>query len=480
MQTDPATASRSLPDGAPTGTPAALQAKPDTSANERATAVFHRAPKAKMRTAVAGDGPYIIDDAGRRYLDASGGAAVSCLGHSHPAPIRAIQEQAGQLAFVHTSFFTAAPLEELAHLLVDSAPGDLSRAYFLSGGSESVEAALKLARQYYWERGEVRRDQIISRRQSYHGNTLGALGAGHNPARREPFEAILVPSINVAPCYAYRGAGPEETPVQYGERLARELEAEIERLGPERVMCFIAETVSGATLGAAEPVSGYFRLVREICDRHGILLILDEVMSGMGRTGTLHACEQEGIAPDILVIAKGLGAGYQPIGAILVSERVFQTLLTNRGFFQHGHTYTGHLTACAAALAVQKTIRDDRLLENVVARGKQLKQALHDRFDEHPYVGDIRGRGLFYGLEFVADRTTKEPFDPARRIAATLKEVALQNGLMCYPAAGTVDGFRGDHVLLAPPFIINETHIAELVDKLDKSLSSIFGAIGRH
>ncbi len=237
--------------------------------------------------------------------------------------------------------------------------------------------------------------------------------------------------------------------------------------------------MAGATLGAAEPVSGYFRRVREICDRHGILLILDEVMSGMGRTGTLHACEQEGIAPDILVVAKGLGAGYQPIGAILVSDRVFQTVTGQSGFFRHGHTYTGHLTACAAALAVQKTIRDDNLLDNVQKRGRQLKQALHDRFGDHPHVGDIRGRGLFCGLEFVSDRASKTPFDPACRIAASLKEVALQHGLMCYPSAGTMDGRRGDHVLIAPPFIVDETHIAELVDKLDAALAVVFAAAAR-
>ncbi|WP_045463503.1 aspartate aminotransferase family protein [Caballeronia cordobensis] len=455
-------------------------ASPATEGSSADTAVFHRVPKSTMRVAVAGDGAYVIDDAGKRYLDASGGAAVSCLGHSHPAPIRAIQQQAARLAFVHTAFFTGAPLEELAHLLIDSAPGDLSHAYFLSGGSESIEAALKLARQYHWERGDLGRDQIISRRQSYHGNTLGALSAGHNPARREPFEAILRPSIHVSPCYAYRGAEAGESAAQYGERLAAELEAQIQRVGADRVMCFIAETVSGATLGAAEPVDGYFRRVREICDQHGILLILDEVMSGMGRTGTLHACEQEGIAPDILVIAKGLGAGYQPIGAMLVSDRVFLTVLGKSGFFRHGHTYTGHLTACAAALAVQKTIREDRLLENVRKRGRQLKQALHERFGAHPHVGDIRGRGLFYGLEFVADRGSKTPFDPACRVAPMLKEVALQHGLMCYPGTGTMDGRRGDHVLIAPPFIIDETHIAELVDKLDTSLAAVFDAAARH
>jgi adenosylmethionine-8-amino-7-oxononanoate aminotransferase len=444
------------------------------------TAVFHRMPKTKLRTAVAGDGPYIIDDTGQRYLDASCGAAVSCLGHSHPAPILAVQNQVARLAFAHTAFFTGEPLEELAQLLAEDAPGDLTRTYFLSGGSEAIEAALKLARQYYWGKGEPQRDQIISRHQSYHGNTLGALGAGGHPVRREPFEAIVRSAHLVSPCYAYRGCRPNETEEQYGERLAQELEAEIQKIGPDRVMCFIAETVCGATLGAVPPVPGYFRRVREICTRYDILLILDEVMSGMGRTGTLHACEQEAIAPDILVIAKGLGAGYQAIGAILVSEHIFQTVLASRGYFQHGHTYNGHLTACAAALAVQKTIRDDGLLLNVRTRSKELREALVDRFANRSYIGDIRGRGLFFGLEFVADRTTKTPFDPAYQIASKLRETALQHGLMCYPGSGTADGLRGDHVLIAPPFIIDSSHIEELIDKLDQSVAAVMSAIGAH
>jgi adenosylmethionine-8-amino-7-oxononanoate aminotransferase len=438
-----------------------------------ASRVFHRFPKAPLPRAAAGDGPYIVDETGKRYLDASGGAAVSCLGHSHPAVVTAIQDQVGRLAFAHTTFFTSELMEELADLLVAQAPGDLGRVYFTSGGSEGVEAALKLARQYFVERGETRRTRIVARRQSYHGNTLGALSAGGNQWRRSALEPLLIPTTHVAPCYAYRDRRDGESEAEYGRRVADELERAIRESGPETVMCFIAETVAGATLGCVPPVEGYFRRVREICDRYGVLLILDEVMCGMGRTGALYACAEEGIAPDLLVVAKGLGAGYQPIGGVLVSDRIFETIVSGSGFFQHGHTYTGHLAACAGALAVQRAIRDENLLANVRRRGAQLEAALVERFGNHRHVGDIRGRGLFWALEFVADRTTKEPFDGALGFARRLKHVALENGLVCYPMGGVVDGQRGDHVMLAPPFIIDETHIDEMVDKLEASVSAV-------
>ncbi|MFZ5677616.1 MAG: aspartate aminotransferase family protein [Pseudomonadota bacterium] len=435
------------------------------------TSVFHRAPKTKLRTAVTGDGPYILDDAGKRYIDASGGAAVSCLGHSHPAPIRAIQEQAATLAFAHTGFFTSKALEKLAALLTSEAPGNLTRAYFTSGGSESVETALKLARQYCVETGQAQRSRIIARRQSYHGNTLGALSAGGNLWRRAAYEPLLIGVTHVAPCYPYRDRRADETEAEYGLRIADELEAEILRLGPETVMCFIAETVAGATLGCVPPVAGYFRRLREICDKYGVLLILDEVMCGMGRTGTLFAYEQEGIAPDLVTIAKGLGAGYQPVGAVLASERIYEAIVGGSGFFQHGHTYTGHVTACAAALAVQEAIRDEKLLDNVKRAGARLAEGLKRTFGDHPHVGDIRGRGLFWALEFVADRDTKTPFDPDRKVAARLKATALDHGLICYPMGGVIDGRQGDHVMLAPPFIVDDGHIDEIIGKLEASIT---------
>lgn len=440
------------------------------------TYVFHRNPKHDYPVAVAGDGAYLIDGNGRRYLDGSCGAAVSCLGHSDPEVRAAIREQADRLAFAHTSFFTNEPMEALAEELVRHAPPGIERVYFVSGGSEAMEAALKLARQYFVEIGEPARRHVIARRQSYHGNTLGALATGGNAWRRKQFEPLLVDVAHVSPCYAYRGKQSGETDEAYGKRLVAELEAEIARLGPRNVIAFVAETVVGATLGAVPPVPGYFRGVRELCDRHGILLILDEVMCGMGRTGTLYACEQEGVAPDLVAIAKGLGAGYQPIGALLASGRVCEAVVKGSGFFQHGHTYLGHAVACAAALAVQRAFRTRNLIPQVERLGRGLEARLRSRFGDHPHVGDIRGRGLFRGLELVADRRTKQPFDPGQRLNAKIKQRALEHGLLCYPMGGTIDGVRGDHVLIAPPFIVTDAQLDELVDKLGRAINAAIAA----
>ena len=425
---------------------------------------------------VGGDGCWLIDAAGRRYLDASSGAAVSCLGHGHPRIVAAIQEQAARLAYAHTSFFTNRPMEELADVLVASAPPGIEKAYFVSGGSEAIEAALKLARQYFVEIGQPQRRHFIARRQSYHGNTLGALAVGGNAWRRATYAPLLIEAHHIAPCYAYRDRRADESEEEYGRRVADELEAKIRELGPDTVIAFVAETVSGATLGAVPPVPGYFRRVREICDRHGILLILDEVMCGMGRTGTLHACEQDGVAPDIMTIAKGLGGGYQPIGAMLLSRRIDEAIRAGSGFFQHGHTYLGHMTACAAALAVQRVIAEENLLDAVRARGAELADALAERFGNHRHVGDIRGRGLFLGIELVADRATKAPFDPALKLHARVKREAMARGLMCYPMGGTIDGRLGDHVLVAPPYIIRSGEIAELVDRLGAAIDAAVGS----
>ena len=435
--------------------------------------VFHRHTRSDLPVAVKGDGIYVVDSNGRRYLDASGGAAVSCLGHSHPAVIAAIKQQLDKIAYAHTGFFTNEPLEELADVLIETAPAGLDRVYFVSGGSEAVEAGLKLARQYAVERGQPQRRHVIARRQSYHGNTLGALAAGGNEWRRQQFRPLLIETHHIAPCYAYRDQRPDESLEAYGLRVANELEEKIEELGSESVLAFVAEPVVGATAGAVPPVPGYFRRIREICDRHGVLLMLDEVMCGMGRTGTLYACEQDGIVPDLLTVAKGLGGGYQPIGALLVSGEIFATIRDGSGFFQHGHTYMGHPTACAAALAVQRAIRDDKLLDNVQIMGERLDAALHTRLGDHPHVGDIRGRGLFRGIEIVANRNTREPFSPARKIHARIKQEAMTRGLMCYPMGGTIDGARGDHVLLAPPFIIDAPQIDQVVELLVQTLDVV-------
>ncbi|MFM2089381.1 MAG: hypothetical protein RLZZ237_4250 [Pseudomonadota bacterium] len=434
--------------------------------------VFHRSLSSNYPIATGGDGPYLIDADGKRYLDACGGAAVSCLGHSDAAVIAAVQRQVGRMAYAHSSFFTTQPMEELADFLVARAPAGIDSVYFVSGGSEAVESALKMARQYFVERGQPQRRHLIARRQSYHGNTLGALATGGNAWRRQQFEPLLIGVTHVAPCYAWRDQQVHETDGDYVARLGQELEDNIVALGPDNVMAFIAEPVVGATAGALPAVAGYFKHMRAICQRHGILFILDEVMCGMGRTGSLFACEQEGVTADLICIAKGLGAGYQPIGAVMVSKDIRDTIRAGTGFFQHGHTYIGHATACAAALAVQQQIEERDLLANVLAMGDLLQQRLRQRFSGHPHVGDIRGRGLFLGLELVRERASKQAFDPALRLHARIKAQAMQAGLMCYPMGGTIDGLHGDHVLLAPPYIINASHVDEIVDKLGTAIDA--------
>ncbi len=438
--------------------------------------VFQRDSRRTMPVAVGGSGCWLVDAAGRRYLDASGGAAVSCLGHGDPEIVAAVRRQLERLAFAHTGFFTSEPAEALADLLIAQAPGALDRVWFASGGSEAVEAAIKLARQYFVEIGQPARRRLIARRQSYHGNTLGALAAGGNAARRALFDPLLIETSHIAPCYEYRLRLEGESAEAYGARAAAELEAEIERLGPETVMAFIAEPVVGATLGAVPAVPGYFAAIRDICDRHGVLLILDEVMCGMGRTGELFACEHDGIDPDILCIAKGLGAGYQPIGAMLCTGAIHDAIAAGSGAFQHGHTAMGHPVGAAAGLAVLRTLIDRGLVARVRARGPELAAALKQRFGDHPHVGDIRGRGFFRGLELVADRASKTPFAPERRVAAGVKQAALDEGLICYPMAGTIDGRQGDHVLLAPPFILDEPETGELVLRLGRAIDRAVAA----
>lgn len=439
----------------------------------RQSHIFGRSTAATPPLAVGGDGCYLIDADGRRVLDGSGGAAVSCLGHSNAAVVEAMKAQLDQLAYAHTGFFSTQAAESLADTLIEHAPAGIERVYLVSGGSEAVEAAIKLARQYFVERGEPQRRHIISRRQSYHGNTLGALAAGGNAWRRQQFGPILTDTAFVSPCYAYRGQRDNETPEAYGQRVADELEAEIQRLGEDTVMAFTAEPVVGATMGAVAPVPGYFKRIREICDRYGVLLILDEVMCGMGRTGSLFACEQEDVRPDIVTVAKGLGAGYQPIGAMLCSRDIYAAIADGSGFFQHGHTYMGHPLAAAASKAVLDQIATPEMMATVRRQGGKLHEALVAALGEHPNVGDIRGRGLFRGIELVADRDTKQTLDPAAGANKAIKREAFAAGLACYPMGGTVDGVHGDHVLLAPPFIISDAQIDELVEKLTHAIDKV-------
>ena len=443
------------------------------------TRVFQRNSNNLPPTGLRGDGVYLIDSDGNRYLDGSGGAAVSCLGHGDIDVINAIKNQLDSMAYAHNSFLTSDPAESLADVLIDLAPAGLDKAYFVSGGSEAVEASLKLARQYYLEIGQSKRSKIIARRQSYHGNTLGALAVGGNEWRRSQFAPLLIDVSHIAPCYAYRDQAEHESEVDFGLRVANELEEEILRLGPEEVMCFVAEPVVGATMGAVPPVEGYFKRIREICDKYGVLLILDEVMCGMGRTGTLFACEQDGISPDICTIAKGLGAGYQPIGAMMCSKDIHDAIQSGSGFFQHGHTYLAHPTACAAALAVVKKLTGG-IIDTVTDKGEELQRLLGARLGQNAHVGDIRGRGLFVGVEFVKNRDTKECLDPSLKFHAKLKAAAFSEGLICYPMGGTIDGRHGDHVLLAPPFIAQPDQLDELVEKLGTSVDKVIADVGLH
>jgi len=439
--------------------------------------VLHRSLRAVPRTAVGASGVHITDSQGKQYIDASGGAAVSCLGHAHPDVLAAMHAQIDTLAYAHTSFFTSAVSEALADHLVEHAPAGLSQVYFVSGGSEAIEAALKLARQYFVEIGQPERTLFVARRQSYHGNTLGALAVGGNEWRRRQFAPLLMDVGRVAPCYEYRDRQGGESQDTYTARLLAEIEAKFQELGPERVIAFVAEPVVGATLGAVPPTPGYLAGVRALCNRRGILFIADEVMCGMGRTGTLHAVEQEGVVPDLLVIAKGLGGGYQPIGALLASSRIVDALRQGSGLFQHGHTYLGHPTAAAAALAVQRVIQRDGLLQAVQERGRDLRRKLTERFGAHAHVGDIRGRGLFRGVELVLDRASKKPFDPSHALHAKIKARAIENGLLVYPMGGTIDGRAGDHVLLAPPFIVSQAQVDTIVDRLALSIDEAIASL---
>ena len=434
--------------------------------------VFHRSSVAPP-VAVSGEGIYLTGADGRRYVDACGGAAVSCLGHGHPQVVAAMAEQAARLEFIHTGFFTSEAAETLADLVAELSPGALDRVWYTSSGSEAIEAALKLARQYHLERGEPGRSRIVARRLSYHGNTLGALAAGGSAWRRTAYLPLLIDVSLVDPCFEYRFAEPGERAEDYGRRAADSLEQELLRLGPETVIAFLAETVVGATTGAVPPVPGYLPRVREICDRYGVLLILDEVMCGSGRTGTFLSCEQDGVFPDIVTLGKGLGGGYEPIGAVVCTRDVYEAVAQGSGALKHGQTYNAHPVGCAAALAVQTVIRDEGLLGRVDAGGRRLGSLLAERFGDHPHIGDIRGRGLLQALELVADRGSKAPFDPALALHQRAKADAFARGLLIYPGGGTADGHAGDHILLAPPYNVTDGELDMIVDLLSDTLSAI-------
>ena len=440
--------------------------------------VFYREPGHDYPVAVRGEGVYLYDAEGKQYLDGSGGAAISCLGYCHPEVSQAIAEQIGKLAFVHTVAFTNEPQEKLAaKLAARFASSDVgetgARVYFVSGGSEAIETTLKLVRQYWVARGRDSKHIMISRQQSYHGNTLGALSLAGNPGRSKIYAPLLQHWPKIESCYAYRHQHADESDEAYGTRSAMALEEAIHEHGAENIAAFFAEPVVGATMGAVPAVGPYFRKIREICNRHEILLVLDEVMAGCGRTGTWFAFEQEGVLPDIVTMAKGLGAGYQPIGAVLARSLIHDGIVEGSGSFAHGHTYVGHAAAAAAGVAVERVIRQENLLENVMETGRVLRDELSEAFRDHPHVGDIRGRGLLVGIELVQDRESKAPIRAELGLPEIIRRTAMHHGLICYPGGGTADGRNGAHVLLAPPFIYDRSHVDELVAKLQSTLNDV-------
>ncbi|HFC04123.1 MAG TPA: aspartate aminotransferase family protein [Rhizobiales bacterium] len=448
------------------------------SANTNASRVFYRTLATDFPMATGAAGVYLTDSTGKQYLDASGGAAVCPVGHGNKRVIEAVKAQLDRMAFAHTSFFTNDPAEQLAAILSDKAPGGVWRTYFVSGGSEANEAALKMARQIQFERGDVERSHFISRHMAYHGSTIATMAIGTIRASSELYKPLLPGNVEkIMPCFPFRWQKDGESAADFLTRSSGELEAVIQQLGDKRAICFIAETVSGATLGAVPPVPGYFKAIREICDRHGVLMILDEVMAGMGRCGTLFACEQDGVVPDMITLAKGLGGGYQPLGAVMVREELVSELEQGSGAFVHGHTYVGHASACAAGLAVQQVFEEDKLVEQVASKGDVLAAKLEAAFGDHPHVGDLRGRGFFRGIEIVKDRQTNEPFDSAAGVAMKIKKAAMDEGLVCYPMGGTIDGKNGDPIMLAPPFIYEAHHMDEMVEKLGRAIDMAIGGV---
>ncbi|KAH0293592.1 PLP-dependent transferase, partial [Aureobasidium sp. EXF-3399] len=440
------------------------------------SAVFHRSLHSDPISVVGANGNYLHLSGGGKLLDATGGAAVSCLGHANKRVKDAIISQLDVVSYVHSATFGTDAAEKLAKALVESTGGEMSKAYIVSSGSEAMEAALKLARQHYLELSppQPQRTKFIARHESYHGTTLGALSISGHKARRAPYEPMLLPNMSrVSACNAYRGMIENETEAGYVDRLAKELDDEFQRLGPETVCAFVAEPVVGAALGCVPAVRGYFQAVRAICNKYGALLILDEVMCGMGRTGTLHAWQSSliNVTPDIQTIGKGLGGGYAPVAGVLISRKVTDTLFAGTGGFSHGQTYQGHPVSCRAALEVLSIIQEEKLVQNVAAMGEKLEQLLKQLVLPLPHVGDVRGKGLFWGIEFVNDKTTKEPFDPKENVATNIHEKGLTDphNITLYPGNGTVDGRVGDHILLAPAY--NAT--AEVIELIVRKTAAV-------
>ncbi len=437
--------------------------------------LFPRNFKKIFPIASRGEGCWIIAADGRRFLDASGQAAVVSIGHGVPEIGRAMAEQSTQIAFAHTSQFHTAPAEKLAARLLAMAPPnfrDGGRVYFTSGGSEAAETAIKLARQFHLESGQKDRYRILSRRQSYHGSTLGAMSVSGNVARRAPYEPLLAEWGHIAPCFCYH-CPFEKTFPQCEIACAGDLEVHLLEHQAGQAAAFIFEPVGGATLGASVPPEGYAARIAEICRKNEILLIADEVMSGMGRTGKHFAVQHWGIEPDMILVGKGVASGYAPLGAVLVSARVVQAFEGGSGAFMHGFTYQAHPVCTAAGNAVLDYLASHKLFERVKIAGEELRDALSP-LQAHPNVGDIRGLGLLLGVEFVKDKITREPFAKEQNIAEKIRQACLEESVLTYPTQGCVDGLRGDHILLAPPFTISRDESALMVRALQSVVARVF------
>ena len=434
--------------------------------------MLYRAPRQRYPLAVSASGMRITDSNGKRYLDMSGGAAVSCLGHGDPAVIAAINTQLQQLAFAHTAFFTNEPQEQLAAALVARFCDPGARVYFLSGGSEANETAFKIAWQYWAARGAPAKKIIISREHSYHGNTFGGLSVSGNDLRRRASAAPLIDWPRIPPCYPYRELQAGEDIESYSARSAAYLEDAIEKCGAENVAAFICEPIVGSSLGVVAATPGYLQRIRDICDSNDILMIADEIMCGSGRTGNYFAHQFDRVMPDIVTVAKGIGGGYQPLAATVTSSGV-ASVLTESGF-AHGHTYIGHAAACAAGVAVQQALDRYGLLQRTQKMGERFLSLLRDAFANHPHVGEVRGRGLFVGIELVQDVATREGFTDRRSLPEELRTLAMEQGLICYPGGILVNDKTVPHIMLAPPMIAEDRHLLECIDKLTATLHSAF------
>ncbi|VUC30121.1 unnamed protein product [Clonostachys rosea] len=446
------------------------------STGERDSAVLHRSLKTPPMLVVSARERYLTFSDGHEILDSTCGAAVACIGSHNERVKKAMIEQIDKFSYCNSMFFGHPIGEELCAELIRGTDGAMAKAYIMCSGSEAMDSAMKMARQYFTEISpkENKRVNFIAREGSYHGTTIGGLSMSGHVARRSLFLDMLLPNIHrVSACNPYRGMTKGQTTEKYVAQLADELDRKFQEVGPDTVCAFVAEPVVGATLGCVPSVKGYFKAMKAVCDKYGALLILDEVMSGMGRTGTLHAWQQEGVVPDIQTLAKGLGGGYAPIAGMLINHRVADALKSGTGAnisasaFSHGHTYQGHPVSCAAALEVQRIIKEDNLLTNVKERGELLTSLLHKHLDDHPYVGNIRGRGLFWG--------TKHPFPPSFGVANLVHTIGLKDqGISLYPGTGTQDGINGDHVLLAPAYTSTVEEIEKIALKTKLTIDQAF------